>query len=189
MCKFIWGILISLYNMSCKIMTIPVHTRGKTCTSMVLKSLDKHSGRHSIPSPEPMGLSVDTRFNNLLIFCDPYSQTFRLCGIWDKSTNVCIDSIELIISNISICQKNSQTIQHVLGNAGSEFWSVTFRKLCSENKIQFTSAAPKTSRTKLSSWATLGHNSQTFKYSTSIHAQLNRIFSIMQLNMHNAFTI
>ena len=43
-----------------------------------------------------MGLSTDTRFNYFLIFCDHYSQLFRICGIQDKSTDAYIDGIELI---------------------------------------------------------------------------------------------
>ena len=50
---------------SCKIMTIPAHARGKTRTSIVLKPLDKIQV-DTVPNPEPMGLSVDTRFKYFL---------------------------------------------------------------------------------------------------------------------------
>ena len=91
----------------------------------------------TVPNPEPMGLSADTRFNYFLIFCDRYSRLFRICGIRDKSTDACIDGIELIISNLSIHQHTPQTIHHVHSDAGSEFRSDTFRKWCSGNKIHF----------------------------------------------------
>ena len=127
---------------SCKIMTIPANARGSSRTSQVSKPLDEIQV-DTVPNPEPMGLSADTRFNYFLIFCDRYSQIFRLCGIRDKSTEACIDGIELIISNLSLHQRKSHTIKHVRSDAGSEFRSDTFRKWCSENRIQFTSAAPK----------------------------------------------
>ena len=127
---------------SCKIMTIPAHARGKSRTSIVSKPLDEIQV-DTVPNPEPMGLSADTRYNYFLIFCDRYSRLFRICGIRDKSTDACIDGIELIISNLSLHQRTPHTIRHVRSDAGSEFRSDTFRKWCSENKIQFTSAAPK----------------------------------------------
>ena len=60
---------------SCKIMTIPAHARGKLRTSIVLKPLDEIQV-DTVPNPEPMGLSADTRFKYFLIFCDCYSRTF-----------------------------------------------------------------------------------------------------------------
>ena len=127
---------------SCKIMTIPAHARGKTRKSQVTRPLDEIQV-DTVPNPEPMGLSADTRFKYFLIFCDRYSRTFRLCGIKDKSTEACIDGIELIISNLSLHQRKPHTIRHVRSDAGSEFRSDTFRKWCGENQIQFSSAAPK----------------------------------------------
>ena len=105
---------------SCKIMTIPAHSRGKPRTSIVSKPLDEIQV-DTVPNPEPMGLSADTRFKFFLIFCDRYSRTFRLCGIKDKSTEACIDGIELIISNLTLHQRKPQTIQHVRSDGGSEF--------------------------------------------------------------------
>ena len=69
--------------------------------------------------------------------------TICICGIQDKSTDACIDGIELIISNLSLHQRTPHTISHVHSDAGSEFRSDTFRKWCNENKIQFNSVAPK----------------------------------------------
>ena len=91
-----------------------------------------------------MGLSADTIFNYFLILCDRYSRIFRMCGIKDKTTDVCIDGIELIISTMSGTQRQPQSIQHICSDAGTEFRSDTFRKWCSENKIHFNSLLPNT---------------------------------------------
>ena len=74
--------------------------RDKSRESKVYKPLDEIQ-IDTVPNPEPMGLSVDTRFNYFLILCDRFSRTFRMCGIRDKTTDVCIDGIELIISTIA----------------------------------------------------------------------------------------
>ena len=101
-------------------MTIPAHARGKLRTSIISKPLDKIQV-DTVPNPEPMGLSADTRFNYFLIFCDRYSRLFRICGTQDKSIDACIDGIELIISNLSIHQRTPQTICNVHSDTGSEF--------------------------------------------------------------------
>ena len=122
-----------------------------------------------------MGLSADTRFNYFLIFCDRYSRLFCICGIPDKSIDACIDGIELIISNLSIHQRTPQTIRHVRNDAGSEFWSDTFRKWCSENKIQFNSAAPKHQEQNglvERHWGTIAKLANTLL----VHTRLNRKF-------------
>ena len=101
-------------------MTIPAHAREKLQTSIISKLLDEIQV-DTVPNPEPMGLSADTRFNYFLIFYDRYSRLFCICGIRDKSTDACIDGKELIISNLSIHQRTPQTIRHVRSDAGSEF--------------------------------------------------------------------
>ena len=60
----------------------------------------------TVPNPEPLGLSPESRYNYFLILCDRYSRTFRLIGIQDKSTNACIDGIELLTSRIPNNKKN-----------------------------------------------------------------------------------
>ena len=45
----------------------------------------------TVPNPEPLGLSPESRYNYFLILCDRFSRTFRLIGIQDKSTDACID--------------------------------------------------------------------------------------------------
>ena len=72
-----------------------------------------------------------------------------------------IDGIELIISTMPGTNRQPRSIQHICSDAGTEFRSDTFRKWCSENKIHFNSAAPKTSRTKWSSRKTLGNDCKT----------------------------
>ena len=52
---------------SLKIITTPSHCRGKTCTSTVLKLLDKISV-DTVPNPESMCLSADTRFKYISYF-------------------------------------------------------------------------------------------------------------------------
>ena len=123
-------------------MTIPANARGKTQDSQVIKTLDEIQV-DTVPNPEPMGLSADTQFNYFLILCDRYSRIFRICGIQDKTTDACIDGIELIISTIPGRNRQPKAINHICSDAGTEFCSDTFRKWCSENKIHFTSAAPK----------------------------------------------
>ena len=93
-------------------MTIPAHARGKTRDSKVYKPLDEIQ-IDSVPNPEPMGLSADTRFNYLRILRDRFSHTFRMCGIQDKTTDACIDGIELIISTMSGAQRQPRSIQHI----------------------------------------------------------------------------
>ena len=53
-----------------------------------------------VPNPEPIGISTDSRFNYNLILCDRYSRIFRSICVKDKSSEVCIDGIKQIISNI-----------------------------------------------------------------------------------------
>ena len=127
---------------SCKIMSIPATSRGQNRTSQVSQPLEEIQV-DTVPNPEPMGLSADTRFNYFLILCDRYSRIFRICGMRDKSSDACIDGIELLISNLPSAQRQPLSIKHIRSDAGSEFRSDVFRKWCGENKIHFTSAAPK----------------------------------------------
>ena len=71
------------------------------------------------------------------------SRTFRLIGIQDKSTDACIDGIELLVSRIPNHKRRLRKISHIRTDAGREFRSDTFRKWTSENNIRFTTAAPK----------------------------------------------
>ena len=64
-------------------MLIPAHARGKARGSRVQKPLDDIQV-DTVPKPEPMGLSADTRFNYFLILRVRFSCTFRACGIRDK---------------------------------------------------------------------------------------------------------
>ena len=91
---------------TCKIMSNPAHARGKARESRVQMPLDEIQV-DPIPNPEHMGLSTDTRFNYFLILCDRFSRTFRICGIRDKTTDACIDGIELIISTMPGCRGSS----------------------------------------------------------------------------------
>ena len=66
---------IDIMCMSYKIMTIPAHARGKLQISIISKPLDEIQV-DTVPNPEPMDLSADTRFNYFLIFCDRYLDYF-----------------------------------------------------------------------------------------------------------------
>gem|GEM_PF-2876143 len=159
---------------SCKIMTIPAHARGKPRESTVSTTLDEIQV-DTVPNPEPMGLSADSRFNYFLILCDRYSRLFRICGIKDKTTDACIDGIELIISTIPGNNRQPKAIRHIRSDAGTEFRSDTFRKWCSENKIHFTSAAPKHQEQNgmvERHWGTIAKLANTLL----LHARLNRKF-------------
>ena len=86
---------------------------------------------------------MESKFNYFLILCDRYSRIFRTIGIMDKTSEVCIDGIEQLISKFSTFDKSIKKISHIRSDAGFEFRSDTFRKWCGENKINFDSAAPK----------------------------------------------
>jgi len=127
---------------SCKIMTIPAASRGKIRNSQPTSPLEEIQ-IDTVPNPEPLGLSSESRYNYFLILCDRFSRTFRLIGIQDKSTDACIDGIELLTSRIPNNKRKIRKISHIRTDAGSEFRSDTFRKWCSENNIRCTTAAPK----------------------------------------------
>ena len=124
-------------------MSIPSSSRGKKRESQVHTLLEEIQV-DTVPNPEPIGISTDSRFNYYLILCDRYSRIFRSIGIKDKSSEACIDGIEQIISNIpQLKNKLPKNIVHIRSDFGSEFRSDTFRKWCGENSIRFKTAAPK----------------------------------------------
>ena len=133
---------IDTFYTTCKIMIIPAHVRDKIRESKVYKLLDEIQ-IDTVPNPEHMGLSADTRFNYFLILCDRFSRIFGIYGKRDKTTDACIDGIELIISTMPGTSRQPFSIQHICSDTGTEFQSDTFRKWCSKNKIHFNSAAPK----------------------------------------------
>ena len=159
---------------SCKMMSIPAASRRKTRTSHVTRPLEEIQ-LDTVPNPEPLGLSSDSRYSYYLIFCDRYSRIFRICGIRDKTTDACIDGINLIISSLPIKNKHISHLRHIRSDAGSEFRSDTFRKWCSDNKIEFSSAAPKHQEQNglvERHWGTICKLANTMM----IHARLNRKF-------------
>ena len=128
---------------SCKILSIPSSCRGKKRESQVYNPLEEIQV-DTVPNPEPVGISTDSRFNYYLKLCDRFSRIFRSIGIKDKSSDACIDDIEQIISNIPYLKnKLPKNIVHIKSDFGSEFRSDTFRKWCAENSIRFTTVAPK----------------------------------------------
>ena len=127
---------------SCKIMTIPAASRGKPRSTQVRYPLEEIQV-DTVPNPEPLGLSSESRYNYFLILCDRYSRIFRLIGIHDKTSEACIDGIELLTSNIPSSPRRLRSITHIRSDAGTEFRSDVFRKWCSEKGIRFSSAAPK----------------------------------------------
>ena len=140
---------------SCKIMTIPASARGKSRNSQVTFPLEEVQ-IDTVPNPEPLGLSSESRYNYFLILCDRFSRTFRFIGIVDKTTDACIDGIELLISRIPNINKKIQRLTHIRTDAGSEFRSDTFRKWCSENNIRFTTSFASNRAAHESRWKRLG---------------------------------
>ena len=80
-------------------------------------------------------------YNYFLILCDRYPRTFGPIGILDKSTDACIDGIEVLVSRIPNNYRILRKIFHIRIDAGREFISDTFRKWCGENNIRFTIVA------------------------------------------------
>ena len=129
---------------SCKTMTIPAASRGKSRSSIITSPLEEIQV-DTVPNPEPIGLNSESKYNYFLILCDRFSRVFRLIGIRDKSSEACIDGIEQLTANFpNLLSKNKiKEISHIRSDAGSEFRSDTFRKWCGENNIRFNTAAPK----------------------------------------------
>ena len=121
---------------SCKTITIPSTYRWKQRTTEYMYPLEEMQVDNFLIS-EPLELSSESRYNYFLI------RTFRLIVIHDKSTDVWIDSIELVVSRIPNNKKKLKEISHIRMDTVSEFRSDIFRKWCSENNIRFTTAAPK----------------------------------------------
>ena len=82
---------------SCKIVTIPVASRGKKRNTQPTYPLEEIQV-NTVSNPEPLGLLSESRYNYFLILYDRYSRTFRLIGRQDTSTDTCIDGIELLVS-------------------------------------------------------------------------------------------
>ena len=119
-------------------------SRRKTRSSTANSPLDEIQV-DTVPNPEPLGFNSESRHNYFLIMCDRYSQIFRLMDMKDKSSEVCIDAIEQIISNFpnNSSKDKIKEIKHVRSDAGMEFRSDTFRKWCGENNTKFDTAAQK----------------------------------------------
>ena len=64
-------------------MTIPSSSRGKKRKSEVHAPLEEKQV-DTVPYPEPIGISTDSRFNYYLILCDRYTRIFGSIGIKDK---------------------------------------------------------------------------------------------------------
>ena len=60
---------------SCKVMTIKAASRNKTRHSTCTSFLEEIQV-DTVPNPEPLGISNETRCNYFLIFCDRYSRIF-----------------------------------------------------------------------------------------------------------------
>ena len=82
-----------------KIMTISSHSRGKERSIFVRHPLDKIQ-INIVPNPEPLGLSLESRYGYFPILCDRYSLIFRLIWIRDRLSEACIDGIESLTSSI-----------------------------------------------------------------------------------------
>ena len=153
-------------------MSIPVTFRRKYRTSHVFNPLDEIQV-DTVPNPEPLSLSSESRYECYLIFCDRYCRIFRVCVMRDKTTDACIDGINLILSSLPIQNKHISHLTHIYSDAGSEFRSDTFRKWYSDNNIKFSSAAPKHQEQNglvEHHWGTICKLSNTM----ILHARLNR---------------
>ena len=101
-------------------MSILSSSRGKR-ESQVYSPLEEIKV-DTVPNPESICVSTDSRFNYYLILCDRYSMIFRSIGISDKSSEACIDGIEQIISiYFTIENQVTQIIVHTTSNFCSEF--------------------------------------------------------------------
>ena len=90
-------------------MTIPAASRGKPRHTTVHDALDEIQV-DTVPNPEPMGLSAESRYNYFFMMIDRFSCTFRICGIQDKSSEACIDATELIISQLNSTSRRIKSI-------------------------------------------------------------------------------
>ena len=97
----------------------------------------------TVPNPEHLGLSIESRYNYFLIPCDKFSRIFRLIRIQDKISEACIDGIELWPSNILTPTRKIKAITNIRSDPGTEFISDIIRKWCAEKGIRFSSTAPK----------------------------------------------
>ena len=60
-----------------KIIPIPAASRGKLRYTQPTYPLEEIQV-DTVPNPEPLGLSSESKYNYFLILCDRYSRTFRL---------------------------------------------------------------------------------------------------------------
>ena len=85
---------------SFKIMTIPATSRGKTRISQLVSPLEEIQV-DTVPNPEPLGLSPESRYNYFLIICDRFSRPFRLICVQDKITDQkLLDSLTVAYSHL-----------------------------------------------------------------------------------------
>ena len=167
---------------SCKIMSIPSSSRETKRESQVHGSLEEIQV-DTVPNPELIDISTDSRFNYYLILCDRYSKIFRSIGISDKSSEACIHGIEQIISNISQLKKKlPQNIMNIRSDLGPEFISDTLGKWCGENSIRFTTAAPNI-KNKMIWLKDIGGQLPKWLIQCYYMQDLIRIFSIMLPNI------
>ena len=101
-------------------------SRGKSRNSFPTFPLEEIQV-DTVPNPDPHGISVELKYNYFLILCDRFSRTFRWIGIQDKSSDACIDGIELLVlSRIPNNHRKVNRISHIRSDAGSEFRSDVF---------------------------------------------------------------
>ena len=139
-CYYILGFWLTLYIIQNHVYSC--YIQGKRHTSHIFSPLDEIYV-DTVPNLEPLGLSSKSRYWHNLIFHNRYFRIFRLCGIRDKTTDACIDGINLIISSIPLKNKHISHVTHICSDSGSEFASDTFQKWYSDNKNKFSSIAPK----------------------------------------------
>ncbi len=94
-------------------MTIPAASRQKlrnTSPTFPLEEIQVDT----VPNLEPQGISTESKYNYFLILCDRFSRTFNLIGIQDKSSEACIDGIELLLSRLPNNNKIVNRISHII---------------------------------------------------------------------------
>ena len=157
-------------------MTIPAHARGMERNSIIRQPLEEIQVG-TVLHPESNGISFESKLNHFLILHDRYWRIFRTICLRDKASEACIDDTEQPKSTFG---KNIKKISHITrSDAGLEFWSDTFRKLCKENKIKFETSTPKHQEQNglvERHWGTIIR----FANDLLLHARLKRKISIMQ---------
>ena len=123
-------------------MTIRTTSRNKT-RSNICKSFLEEIQIDTVPNPEPLGISSETRCNNFLIFCDLFSRIFRIAALRDKSSKECAKGIEQILSKILHSTYTPKYVTYIRSDAGTEFRSAEFNDWCLEKSIVFPISAPR----------------------------------------------